>query len=106
METQAAISEAEALLQRSGWRRCDSTEDGDDAFPGRHCWRHPARSHLGQKAFATDHGYVLEVSHHGLCPPSVLRFPCFPNEVDSKKAFVRLLRFVQDGEFWPGPDGY
>jgi hypothetical protein len=106
MEPQAAISQAEALLANSGWCRCDPAGDAATSMPGRHCWRHPAQSHLGQKAFATNYGYVLEVSHQGLCPSSVLRFPYFPDEENFNGAYHRLVRFVQDGEFWPGPDGF
>ena len=74
-------------------------------MPGRSCWSLHRDDPYSPDVFVVEYGFVLEVPHGELCPPSVLRFPRVPAERSFAAAFERLNLFVGSGEFWPSSNG-
>jgi hypothetical protein len=86
--------EGEVLLRNVGWQRCPEARAGDSSMPGNSCWCIDREDPYAPDAFVTPYGFVLELPHGELCPPSVLRFPRRPRERGYGRAFARLQAFV------------
>ena len=95
------LTEREELLTRAGWSRCEKPGANvfPTTFPDQSCWTLDDEARSAYRVFVVDCGYALEISHGSACAPSLLRFPCFSEEIDFRPAFARLCRFIEEGIF-------
>lgn len=90
------VREGESLLRKGGWLPCTQARAGQTStMPGSSCWCIDRDDPYAPDAFVTRHGYILEIPHGDLCPPSVLRFPRYRSESGYARAYDRLRQFVE-----------
>lgn len=90
--------EGELLLHNGGWQRCPEARGDGTSMPGCSCWCIDREDPYAPDAFVTHYGFILEVPHGELCPPSVLRFPRRPKERGYARAYARLQAFVEGSD--------
>jgi hypothetical protein len=90
-----SLEEGEALLRQGGWRRCLHARGMGTSMPGCSCWCIDRDDPYAPDAFVTRYGYVLEVPHGDLSPPSVFRFPRYRTETSYARAYGRMRDFVE-----------
>lgn len=64
-------------------------------MPGSTCWCIDREDPYAPDVFVTRYGFVLELPHGDLCPPSVLRFPRYRHESSYARAYDRMRHFVE-----------
>lgn len=97
------------LLQKAGFARCpnplhlsspkgqaERTPDQSE-FEGSRGWYQacPKRQILYSTTFTTEYGFAIVVENGQLCGPSIIRFPKYLGENNFKKAFERMVDFVE-----------